>query len=192
MVRFTATILPPLGRYLIDFDRMAPQEMKDVAGQLESARAELIVVVSGLTEEQALTRPAPDRWSVLECLEHVNLVERRFLGMVRAAEAGTPAERDAAKEAGIKDRVLDRSNRRTAPEAVHPTGKYGSISEALQEFNAARDETLRFASEEGVNLLSRKASHPVLGPLNGVEALLLIADHGRRHTAQMREAAEGR
>jgi uncharacterized damage-inducible protein DinB len=171
---------------------MAPQETKDVAGQLETARAELIVVVSGLTEEQARTRPAPDRWSVLECLEHVNSVERRFLGMVKASEAGAPAERDAAKEAAIRERMLDRSNRRTAPEAVHPNGKYGSISEALQEFNAARDETLRFATEQGVNLLSRSASHPVLGPLNGVEALLLIAGHGRRHTAQMRESAEGR
>jgi hypothetical protein len=171
---------------------MAPQEMKDVAGQLESARGELIVVVSGLSEVQARTRPASDRWSVLECLEHVNFVERRFLGMVRQSEAGTPAERDAAKEAALKERVLDRSNRRTAPEAVRPAGKYTSISEALQEFNAVRDETLLFASEQGEHLLSRSASHPVLGPLNGVEALLLIAHHGRRHTEQMREAAEGR
>ena len=166
--------------------------MQEVGAQLETAREELIVVVNGLTEEQARTRPAPDRWSVLECLEHVNCVERRFLGMVKASEAGTPAERDAAKEAAIRERVLDRGNRRTAPEAVLPTGKYESLSEALQEFNAARDETLRFASEQGVNLLSRGASHPVFGPLNGVEALLLIAVHGRRHAVQMREAAEGR
>jgi uncharacterized damage-inducible protein DinB len=171
---------------------MSPQEMKSVAGHLESARAELLVVVSGLTEEQACTRPAPDRWSVLECLEHVSFVERRFLGFVKASEAGTPAERDAAKEAAIEERVLDRINRRTAPEAVRPAGKYGSLSEALQDFNAARDETLRFASEQGMNLLSRSASHPVFGPLNGVEALLLIANHGRRHTAQMQEAAAGR
>ena len=171
---------------------MAPQEMKNVAGQLENARAELMVVVSGLTEEQARTRPAPDRWSILECLEHVSFVERRFLGMVKGSEAGTAAERDAAKEAAIEERVLDRINRRTAPEAVIPTGKYQSLSEALQDFNTARDETLRFASEQGVNLLTRSASHPVFGPLNGVEALLLIADHGRRHTAQMQEAAAGR
>jgi hypothetical protein len=169
-----------------------PQEIQDVAGQLESSRAELILVVSGLTEEQAGARPAPGRWSVLECLEHVNFVELRFLGMVKASDPGTPAGRDAAKEAALKERVIDRSTRRTAPEAVHPTGRYRSISEALQEFNATRDATLRFASEEGVGLLARSAIHPALGPLNGVEALLLIAGHGRRHTAQMREAAEGR
>lgn len=171
---------------------MAPQEAKDVAGQLENARAELIAVVSGLTDEQARTRPASDRWSVLECLEHVSFVERRFLGMVKASEPGTPAERDADRETALARRVIDRSNRRTAPEAVLPTGKHGSLSEALDEFNAARDETLRFAAEQGVNLLSRSATHPVLGPLNGVEAILLIVGHGRRHTEQMREAAQGR
>jgi hypothetical protein len=176
----------------MDFKRMAPQDIRDVAGQLESARAELIAVVSCLTEEKARTRPAPDRWSVLECLEHVCYVERRFLRMVRESEAERPAERDAAKEAALMERVTDRSNPRTAPEAVHPFGRYQSISEALQDFNAVRDETLRFASEEGVSLLSRSARHLVFGPLNGVETLLLIGCHGRRHAAQMREAAEGR
>lgn len=171
---------------------MAPQETKDVIGQLENARTELIVAVSGLTDEQARTKPAPDRWSVLECLEHVSFVERRFLGMVKQSEPGTPAQRDAAKEAALETRVVDRSNKRTAPEAVHPTGKHSSVADALRDFNAARDETLQFASEQGPNLLTRSASHPVLGPLNGVEALLLIAGHGRRHTEQMREAVEGR
>ena len=76
-------------------------------------------------------------------------VERRFLRMVRESEAGRPAERDAAKEAALMERVTDRSNRRTAPEAVHPFGRYQSIVEAVQDFNAVRDETLRFASEEG-------------------------------------------
>ena len=169
---------------------MAPQDLKDVAGQLESARAELIALVSRLTEEQARTRPAPDRWSVLECREHVNFVERRFLRMVRESEAGPPAERDAAR-AALMERVTDRSNRRTATEALHPAGRYRSISEALQDFNAVRDETLRFASE-GCEPAVAERSPSCVRPLNGVETLLLIGFHGRRHTAQMREAAEGR
>lgn len=176
---------------LIDFNLMTPEDMNDVAGQLEKARAELVAVVSSLTEEQARTRPAPGRWSVLECLEHVCYVERRFLHMVRESEAERPAERDAAKEAALMERVTDRSNPRTAPEAVHPFGRYQSISEALQDFNSVRDETLRFASEEGVSLLSRSARHSVFGRLNGVETLILIECHGRRHTAQIRDAAEG-
>jgi hypothetical protein len=186
---------PP--RYLINFNRMAPQETapqktQDVAGQLESSRAELIAALSGLTDDQVRTRPTPERWSVLECLEHVSFVERRFLGMVKTSEAGTPVERNNEREAELRDRMQDRVNRRTAPEAVRPAGKHGSLPEALEDFNATRDETIRFASDQGANLLTRSANHPVLGPLNGVEALLLIVGHCRRHTEQMREAAAGR
>ena len=86
---------------------MPSQEMRDVTEQLERARAELVLMVGGLTDAQARTRPAPDRWSVLECLEHVTFVERRFLGMVKASGAGTPGERDPAKEAALMERVLD-------------------------------------------------------------------------------------
>jgi hypothetical protein len=35
-----------------------------------------------------------------------------------------------------------------------------------------------------VNLLLRSARHLVFGPLNGVETLLLIGCHARRHTAR--------
>jgi hypothetical protein len=104
-------------------------------------------------------------------------VDRRFLRMVKESEAGTPAERDAAKEAALMERATDRSKGRTAPEAVHPFGRYQSIVEAVHDFNGVRDETLRFASKEGVNLLSRSARHLAFGPLNGVETLLLIGCH---------------
>ena len=36
------------------------------------------------------------------------------------------------------------------------------------------------------------ATQNVFGPLNGVETFILSGCHGRRHTAEMREAAEGR
>jgi hypothetical protein len=170
---------------------MAPQEKNEIVDQLESGRAELIAAVSSMTEEQARTKPAPDRWSVLECMEHVNLVENRFRGMVEQSEVRDAAAPDKAREQVIVGRVLDRTTKRNAPEAIHPTGKYTSVVEALEQFNAVRDRTVQFAQEQGPRLYGRSAAHPVFGTLNGAEALLLIAGHGRRHTAQMREAAAG-
>lgn len=171
---------------------MAPQEVSEVLGALESGRAEMVDAVSGLSDEQAKKRPAPERWSVLECMEHVNFVELRFLSMLKASEAGPPAERDAEKEAAMQVRVVDRSNKRNAPDAVHPQGKYSTLAEALEEFHARRDETVKFAKDEGANLSGRTAKHQALGLLNGVETVLLIAGHGKRHTEQIREAIEGR
>jgi uncharacterized damage-inducible protein DinB len=148
-------------------------------------------MVNSVTEAQAKAKPAPDRWSILECVEHVNFVEGRFLGRLEQSEVKEAAAQDKEKEAAIVVRALDRTNRFSAPEAIHPKGKYTSIAEALEQFNAMRDRTVRFAQEQGARLYSLSTVHPVLGPLNGAEAMLLIAGHGRRHTGQMREAAAG-
>jgi hypothetical protein len=39
-----------------------------------------MAAVAGITETQAAARPDPERWSVLDCVEHVTAVEERFLG----------------------------------------------------------------------------------------------------------------
>jgi uncharacterized damage-inducible protein DinB len=167
---------------------MSPQERSEIVELLESGRAELVAAAAGLPDVQAKTRPAPDRWSVLECIEHVTFVEGRFLGRLQESPAGEQAAPDQAKEAAIVARALDRTNRLNAPEAIHPTGKYSSVAEALAAFNAMRDTTVQFAAEQGPRVYALSTTHPVLGALNGGEALMLIAGHGRRHTAQMREA----
>jgi hypothetical protein len=170
---------------------MAPQERSEIVDHLESGRAELIAMLNSVTEAQAKARPAPDRWSVLECVEHVTFVENRFLERLEQSEAKDEAMRDKEKEAAIIARALDRTNRFNAPEAIHPKGKYADIAEALEQFNTMRDRSVRFAQEQGARLYCLNTTHPVLGLLNGAEAMLLIAGHGRRHTAQMREAAAG-
>jgi len=38
------------------------------------------------------------------------------------------------------------------------------------------------------DLYALASFHPVFGPLNGVEALIIIASHSRRHAEQIREA----
>ena len=52
--------------------------------ELEDSRSALANAVAGVTEEGSRRKPAPDRWSVLECLEHVARVEERFLGWLDA------------------------------------------------------------------------------------------------------------
>ena len=45
--------------------------------ELISDTQEIITIVedtfSGLEKIQLSTRPAPDRWSILECIEHMNI-----------------------------------------------------------------------------------------------------------------------
>src|SRR5665213_1247788 len=115
---------------------MAPQERTEIVENLERSRQEFIAAVAGLTELQAKTRPDPERWSVLDCVEHVTTVEERFQGWLNAGEKLDAPRIDKEKEAALMARVPDRSTRVKAPEAVVPAGRFTTLEQALEQFNA--------------------------------------------------------
>jgi hypothetical protein len=166
---------------------MAPKEKTEIVDQLERSRQEFMAAVAGLTESQAKVRPDPERWSVLDCVEHVTSVEERFLGFLLKAEKRDIPSIDKEKEAGLTARIPDRSTRVKAPEAVVPNGRFKTLAEALDQFNAGRTRSVQFAEERGEELYCLASAHPRFGPMNGVEFLIIIAGHSRRHAEQIRE-----
>ena len=68
-----------------------------------------------------------------------------------------------------------------------PKGRFASMAEGLERFNAARAHSTQFASEHAADLYTLASAHPVFGPLNGVEAMIILASHSRRHAEQIRE-----
>jgi uncharacterized damage-inducible protein DinB len=170
---------------------MAPQSGSDDRSRLlnilDETRRDMHAAVEGLWEAEASANPGPGRWSVLECVEHVTLVEQRFRGWLDNGDRVEVPPIDKQREARLLERVADRSQRAQAPEPVVPVGRFASLAEALQAFDKARAETVRFAEARYAELYSLASSHPRLGRLNGYEFVLLIAAHGRRHAAQIRE-----
>jgi hypothetical protein len=145
----------------------------------------------GLSETHAKTSPAVDRWSVLQCVEHVTTVEERILGYLeRASRLDSPLI-DPKKEADLLARVTDRTSRAQAPETVRPSGRFASLAEAVAGFNAARTRTISFAVERAAELHTLAWKHPRFGDMNGREALMVMAGHARRHAEQIREARAG-
>lgn len=45
----------------------------------------LDVLCAGLSSEQVLRRPDASTWSICECIEHLNITERRFIPLLKAA-----------------------------------------------------------------------------------------------------------
>lgn len=166
---------------------MAPKERAEIVEDLERSRQEFIAALAGLTESQANARPDPERWSVLDCVEHVTTVEERFQGWLNAAKKLDAPRIDKDKEAGLMARVPDRSTRVKAPEAVVPAGRFTTLEQALEQFNAGRTRSIQFAEDRCDDLYCLASEHPRFGPVNGVELLIIIAGHSRRHAAQIRE-----
>ena len=167
---------------------MAPQEKTEIVQNLERSRAEFLAAVAGLTEAQAKARPDPERWSVLDCVEHVAFVEDRFFAWLEKAEKLDSPRRDREKEIRLMTTVPDRTVRVKAPEAVVPAGRFATLEEAVAQFNARRTRSVQFAEERSNDLYLLAAEHPRFGPVNGVELLIITAGHSRRHAEQIREA----
>jgi uncharacterized damage-inducible protein DinB len=166
---------------------MGPANRSEIIDTLEKSKEYFQAAVSGFPESLANTRPEENRWSVLECIEHVATVEEMFLKRLTDGEYTEAPPEDKEKEVALAARIVDRSSRRQAPETALPKGRFASMAEGLERFDAARARSMQFARERAADLYTLASAHPAFGPLNGVEALIILASHSRRHAEQIRE-----
>ncbi len=167
---------------------MHPQEQLELIEILEASRADFNAAAAEVPDSKAAITPEAGRWSILQCVEHVTVVEDRFLTWMQNAPRLESMRVDKAKEADLLARVPDRTARAQAPEAVRPASRFATLAEAMQEFNAARTRTVEFAKQRGADMYRLSLEHPRFGPMNGAEFLMVVAGHSRRHAAQIREA----
>jgi hypothetical protein len=166
---------------------MAPEQKSEIVDNLEKSRQEFHRAVAGVSESHATRHPEPGRWSVLDCVEHVTIVEERFLGYLESAPRLPEPRVDKQKEADLAARIPNRANKADAPEPVRPVGRFTTLAQALERFNGVRARTLQFAEGRSADLYHLASEHPRFGPLNGMEFLIIIAGHARRHAAQIHE-----
>jgi hypothetical protein len=148
----------------------------------------------GLSEAQLKFKAAPDKWSVMEVAEHVTKAEDMFNQMVTEQVMKTPpADADklasvAGKEAGILDKVPDRSVKAQAPEALKPTGKWATREELVKEFKATRAKNIEYIKANYPEMRKHiMEGPPGTGTNDAYQWMLLMAAHSKRHTAQIEE-----
>lgn len=169
---------------------MDEQERKQTLELLERTRKEYVSAVAGLTDEEARWKPAPDRWSALECTEHVALAEGRMLRLIREKAAPNSKPIQPGREAQILSTGADRTQKRVAPEGARPAGRYATLAEALRAFEQGRDATIAYIAQEPRDLRAVDVEHALLGWITAQECLALLTIHPARHAAQVRELRE--
>ena len=171
----------------------AADEAPDALALLDDSRERLLTEIGSVTDEQAHWKPAPDRWSILECLEHIVLAEATITGILQdlGSAAPPPADAVAATDAELTGLATDRSRRFEAPDAIRPSGRWTSLEEALAAFEAGRAETRAAVAALGERHPDRRALNPALGKwLDGYQWSLLASGHVVRHSLQIREVRE--
>jgi hypothetical protein len=156
---------------------------------LAQTREGIVAATKGLSEAQMKFKPAPDRWSVAETLEHIALAEdflfQNVIDKIMKSPAGL-ADRDTAKaDAMVLAMIPDRSHKAQAPPPLVPTGRW-TPAETLDHFLKSRAQTIAFL-ESTSDLREHVADSPLGQPLDAYEWLLFVSAHGERHTKQILE-----
>jgi uncharacterized damage-inducible protein DinB len=156
---------------------------------LEQTRDAIVAATTGLSEGQMKFKPAPDRWSVAETLEHIALAEDFLFQNITEKIMKSPvgaADRDTAKaDAMVLAMIPDRSHKAQAPPPLVPTGRW-SPAETLAHFQKSRAQTIAFL-QSTPDLREHVADSPLGQPLDAYEWLLFVAAHSDRHTKQILE-----
>src|SRR3954463_3193694 len=124
-----------------------PADKERALAYLEKTKNGVLDATKGLSEAQWNFKPAPDRWSVAQVMEHIAAAEDFIRGMVKEKVMLAPAEpgRDLKK---IDDAVMammpDRSHKAQAPEPLVPTNRFGSPAGAVKHFAESRATTEDF------------------------------------------------
>jgi uncharacterized damage-inducible protein DinB len=169
---------------------MTPAERERAVAYLAETRENLHRSTKNLSPTQLQFKPAPDRWSVAECLEHIVIVEDFILSTINSTLQQPPGSFKSA----ISDDVLDerlkkateRATRVKAPANLEPTGRRPH-DQLHREFDATRKRTADFVSSTNAPLRQSGFPHPILGNLDCYQWVLLIGGHGERHRAQAEE-----
>jgi hypothetical protein len=164
---------------------ISPAEREFVIEQLDQTRDALLRLLRGLSRDQLLYRPDPERWSIAENVEHLLVVEKRLVGAIEKVLQDSPdlSRCCAMSDAGVLHIVSKVEQPMQSP--VHSLPKSRWPAETLvQEFAAARQCTRDFTNTVNGDLRRHFFPHPFFGDFDCYQWLLLIGAHCHRHTTQ--------
>ncbi len=174
---------------LRDSKELTKAERKFAIDHLNKTRADLVAAVKGLSDAQLNYKPSPDRWSVLECVQHITLASQSLYGFMQqtAATPNDSAWQSTVTDTGFIRSVEDRSRKAQAAEPIKPShSTTKDIASTLQAFNADRDSLVHFVDTTSSDLRGHLAN---LGfaKVDAYQLVLLISAHTNRHTQQLNE-----
>jgi hypothetical protein len=174
---------------LASAQELAQGDRDRALSHLHGTRKLLLDQVAGLSEAQWKFKPADDKWSLAEVVEHLVLTEKGLFGMTLKVAEGpavaTPPANKTTDEAILK-MVPNRDTKVKAPDMFVPTGRFGIGAPLVQQYKDARAATLNFTRETKLDLRHHISDSP-MGPTDCLQWLLFISAHNERHLAQIAE-----
>ncbi len=184
---------------------MSQYQTEKLLNQLEKEVKEIVAFVNNdlkhLSSKELNTKPDADKWSVAECLEHLNIYSRYYLEAIDK-QVKNHLQKGSAPITDFKSSWLGKvSIKSIHPDNVKPSKTMkkfnpsfsGVGDNVLKEFITHQEKLLQLIREaRNVNL--SKVKIPIefarFLKLQLGDCLLFLVAHEQRHTAQMKRVLE--
>jgi hypothetical protein len=166
--------------------------------QLEQAEERVLAITADLSPAQANWKPAPERWSVAECIEHLNVIAHAYLpglrqALLRARELGQSGSAPYGR-GPLAGRFLlnfmraGPSKRKVRTMKVfRPSASELDPREITQRFHDVHQELRALMREaDGLDLARARMRSPAsrLLSVSAAQAFEMLALHAHRHLDQ--------
>jgi hypothetical protein len=175
--------------------------LQTVVGEAEKNAADARSVVSGLSDAQLNWQPAPDKWSIAQCLEHLTAASSGFnpyfvdavaRGRQRFAAVSPPAYHPTFRGRWLIKHVEPESPRKLrAPKIFKPSAS--NVQNALDKFLTQQKTFLKFVADtSGIDYNRTRLRSPVtpLVRYSLADAFVITVSHEQRHLQQARRVRE--
>ncbi|HNP24445.1 MAG TPA: DinB family protein [Panacibacter sp.] len=170
---------------------LTDSERKYATDLLLQTEAGVINAAAGLSEAQLNFKPAPDKWSVADCIKHIAVTEAGLWQMTNGTiqAPANPEKRSEVKatDEQVVNMIEDRSHKvKTATQLEPQNTPYKSMEEAMMSFIKDRSKLISYVKTTDVDLRNHVGALPV-GSFDSYQMILFIAAHSNRHMQQMEE-----
>lgn len=151
-------------------------------------REELLEIVDQLTDEQLNKKVQNEKWSIMQVLEHLYLMESKLVKLMKRTFNEAPTEVIPDKPIHL---ATDRTRKVISPPHFEPTDQFISKVEMKEKLKQSRNSLLEFVElTKGHNLEDKGMPHPIFGQINLKQWIPFIGIHEKRHIEQIRELKE--
>jgi hypothetical protein len=180
----------------------SPDLLQTIINETEKNSQAARQLVSGLSEAQLNWKPAPDKWSIAQCLDHLAVTSSKFGPYFTAALARArkkwpastaPAYRPSWMGGWLIKQVTPETGRNLPAPKVFRPSESSTIQGSFESFLKQQERYLAFVREtDGVDYNKTRLRSPVtpLMRYSLADAFVVTVVHGQRHLAQARRVRE--
>ncbi|MGI2747807.1 DinB family protein [Bacillus cytotoxicus] len=154
---------------------------------LQATRHALLSEVEMLNDTDVNIKPRRDKWSIIQIMHHLHLVEQSVTSALVYA-----LQKREGKFVPLKDLqlMLDRTYKREAPQQMQPTETLMKKQQGIQLLEHSRQELLHTLHSiiDEKELYQNSLKHPVFQELSLYQWIQFLDLHEQRHLTQLKEA----